>query len=50
MNDHHDEMNDEKFDHWLHSAARDYNRPGDVPRRPCGRGRGGVQPCIVPIV
>lgn len=32
MNDHHDEMNDEKFDHWLHSAARDYNRPGDVPR------------------
>ena len=22
MNDHHDEMNDEKFDHWLHSAAR----------------------------
>ena len=32
MNDHHDEMNDEKFDHWLHSAARDYSRPGDVPR------------------
>lgn len=27
-----DEMSDVKFDSWLQSAARDYNRPGDVPR------------------
>ena len=24
-----DAMSDEKFDHWLQSAARDYNRPAD---------------------
>lgn len=31
-NEHTDEMSDVKFDSWLQSAARDYNRPGDPPR------------------
>lgn len=31
-NEHNDEMPDVKFDTWLQSAARDYNRPGDAPR------------------
>ena len=31
-NEPNDEMPDVKFDSWLQSAARDYNRPGDAPR------------------
>lgn len=31
-NEPNDEMSDVKFDSWLQSAARDYNRPGDAPR------------------